>query len=67
MDKGSTIQELSRNPISPLNREELPITMEATPIMEEVTITILAQGMGMGMEQRTIRTAPIQPHPPREI
>ena len=48
------------------NSEDLFITMEATPIMEEVTITILAQGMGMGMEQATIRIAPIQPRPPRE-
>ena len=41
--------------------------MEATPIMEGVTMIILAQGMGMGMEQATIRTVPTQPHPPREI
>ena len=34
--------------------------------MEEVPIIILAQGMGMGMEQATIRIVPIQPHPPRE-
>ena len=51
-----------RNPVSPRNREDLFITMEATPIMEEVTIIILAQGTGMGMEQATIRTAPIQCH-----
>ena len=61
MDKGSTILELSRSHVLPLDREDMFITMEATPIMEEVTIIILAQGMGMGMgmEQATIRTVPI--------
>ena len=65
MDKGSTIQELSRSLTLPQTREGLPITMEATLTMEEVPIIILTQGMGMGMEQATIRTIPIQPHPPR--
>ena len=59
MDKGSIILEPSRDPVTPRTREDLFITMEATPIMEEVTIIILALGMGMGMEQATIRTAPI--------
>ena len=66
MDKGSIILEPSRDPVTPRTREDLFITMEATPTMDEVTIIILAQGMGMGMEQATIRTVPIQPHPPRE-
>ena len=67
MDKESTTLELSRSPISPRTREDLSITMEATPTMEEVRIIIMAQGMGMGMEQVAIRTALTQPHPPRRI
>ena len=58
MDKGSTIQELSRSLTLPRTREGLPITMEATVTMEEVPIIILAQGMGMGMEQAAIRIVP---------
>ena len=65
MDKGSTIQELNRSPALPRTREDLPITMEATLTMEEVLIIIMAQRMGMGMEQAAIRTAPIQPDLPR--
>ena len=67
MDKGSIIQELSRNPVSPRTREDLPITMEATLTMEEVLIIIMAPRMGMGVEKAVIRTAPTQPHPPRRI
>ena len=65
MDKGSTIQELSRSLVSPRTREDLPITMEAIPTMEEVRITTVAPRMEMGMEQLAIRTALTQPHPPR--
>ena len=65
MDKGSIIQELSRSLVLPRTREDLPITMEATLTMEEVLIIIMAQRMGKGMEEAAIRTAPIQPHPPR--
>ena len=67
MDKGSTIQELSRSLVSPRTREDLPIAMEATLTMEEVRITIVALRMEMGMEQAAIRTALTQPHPPRRI
>ena len=45
--------------------EDLPITMEATPTMDGVLTTKMAPRMGMGMEQAVIRTAPLQPHPPR--
>ena len=65
MGKGSITLEQRRNLILLLTREDLPITMEVTPTMEEVPITTVAPRMGMGMEQATIRTAPLQPHPPR--
>ena len=39
--------------------------MEAILTMEGVLITTMAPRMGMGMEQAVIRTAPLQPHPPR--
>ena len=48
------------------NSGDIPITLEAILTMEEVRITTMAPRMGMGMEQATIRTAPIQPHSPRE-
>ena len=50
MDKGSTIQELSRSLVLPQIREDIPITTEATLIMEEVCITIVAPRMEIGME-----------------
>ena len=56
MDKGSTIQELSRSLVLPRTREDILITMEATPIMEEVRITTVAPRMEMGMEQAAVRT-----------
>ena len=65
MDRGGTLLELSRSPVLLRTREDIPITMEATLTMEEVPIIIMAQGMGMGMEQAAIKTVPIQPHPPR--
>ena len=65
MDKGSTIQELSRSLVLPRTREDIPITMEAIPTMEEVRITTVAPRMEMGMEQATTRTALTQPHPSR--
>ena len=67
MDKGSTIQELSRNLVSARTREDIPITMEAITTMEEVRITTVAPRMETGMEQAAIRTALTQPHPPRRI
>ena len=65
MDKGSTIQELSRSLVLPRSREDTPITMEAIPTMEEVRITTVAPRMEMGMEQAATRTALTQPHPQR--
>ena len=68
MDKGSTIQELSRGPVLPRTREDtFTITIEAIIPMEEVRITIVAPRMGMGMEEATARTIPIQQRPPRRI
>ena len=65
MDRGSTIQEISRSLVLPQTREDIPITMEDTLTMEEVRITTVAPRMEMGMEQVAIRTALTQPHPPR--
>ena len=65
MDIGSIILELSRDPVLPQTREDIPITMEVTHTMEEVRITAVAPRMEMGMEQVAIRTALTQPHPPR--
>ena len=65
MDKGSTIQELSRSLVLPQTQEDLPITMETIPTMEEFRITTVAPRMEMGMEQAATRTALTQPHLPR--
>ena len=68
MDKGSTIQELSRGLILPQTREDtFTITMEAIIPMEGVSTTIAAPRMGMGMEEATDRTVPTQQCPPRRI
>ena len=64
--QGNIIQEHRRSLVLPRTREDIPITMEAIPTMEEVCITTMVPRMGLGTEQATIRTAPIQPHPPRE-
>ena len=67
MDKGSTIQELNRSLVLPQTREGIPITMEATPTMEEVRITTVAPRMGMGMEEAAARTILTQQGSPRRI
>ena len=68
MDKGSKIQELSRDLILPQTREDtFTITMEAIIPMEGVRITIVAPRMGMGIEEATARTVPTQQRPPRRI
>ena len=67
MDKGSIILELSRRIALHLTPEVTPITMEATLIMEEAHITIVALRMEMGMEETTTRTVPTQQHPLRRI
>ena len=54
MDKESTIQELSRSHVLPLDREDI----FSIP-MEEVARTItMAPRMEMAMEEATARTAP---------
>ena len=60
MDKGSTILEPSRDPVTPRTQEDLFITMEATITMEGFRTTIVAPGMGMVMEEATVRTVPTQ-------
>ena len=68
MDKGSTIQELSRGPVFPRTREDtFTITMEAIIPMEEVRITIVAPRMRMGMEEAMARTVPTRQRPPIRI
>ena len=67
MDKGSTILEPSRSLVLPRTREDILITMEAIPTMEEFHTTIVALRMGMGMEEAAARTVPTQQHPPRRI
>ena len=67
MDKGSIILELGRDPVSPRTREDLFITMEVITTPKDDRITTMVLIMGMGTEPITIRTAPIQPHPPKEI
>ena len=58
MDKESTILELNRSHVLPLNREDLfTIRME-----EKVRIIIMAPRMVMGMEEATARSVPtLQP------
>ena len=68
MDKGSTILELSRDPVLSRTREDpFNITMEVTITMEGFRTTIVAQGMGMVMEEATARTIPTQQRLPRRI
>lgn len=68
MDKGSTILELSRDPVLPQTREDpFNITMEVTITMEGLRTTIVVPGMGMVMEEATDRTVPTQQRPPRRI
>ena len=62
MGKGSTIQELSRSHVLPLDREDI----FSIP-MEEVARTItMAPRMVMGMEEVTARIAPTHRPQPRE-
>ena len=63
MDKGGTLQELSRSPAIPRTREDITTTMEAITmedirIMEQVHITIVAPIMALGMEEVADRTIP---------
>ena len=67
MDKGSIILEPSRDPVTPRTRQDLFITMEATLIMEEVRITIVAPRMAMVMEEVADRTVPTRQQLPRRL
>ena len=49
MDKGSTIQELSRSHVLPLDREDI----FSIPMEEVARTTIMATRMVMGMEEAT--------------
>ena len=68
MDKGSTILELSRDPVLPQTREDpFNITMEVTITMEGVRTTIVAPRMAMGMEEAAARIVPTLQHQSRGI
>ena len=54
MDNGSTIQELSRSHVLPLDREDI----FSIPMEEVVRTITMATGMVMGMEEAMARTAP---------
>ena len=67
MDRGGTLQELSRSPAIPRIREDITTTMEAITMedirtMEQVCITTVAPGMAMGMEEAAARTVPTLQH-----
>ena len=58
MDKESTIQELSRSHVLPLDREDI----FSIPMEEVARTIIMAPRMVMGMEEATARTVPtLQP------
>ena len=61
MDKGNTIHELSRNPVSPRTREDLRITMESITTMEEFHIingSTNGNGSGASSQNRSNPTTP---------
>ena len=63
MDKESTIQELNRSHVLPLDREDI-----FSILMEEGALTnIVFPRMVMGMEEATARTAPTHQPQPRGI
>ena len=62
MDKESTIEELSRSPVLPQNRD----FSFSIPMEEVVRTTIMATRMVMGMEEATARTGPPHRPQPRE-
>ena len=62
MDKGSTILELIRSHVLPLDREDI----FSIPMEEVARKITMAPRMVMGMEEATARTAPTpQPQPRR--
>ena len=63
MDRGGTVQELSRSPDIPRTQEDILTTMEAITMedirtMEQVRTTTVAPRMAMGMEEAAARTIP---------
>ena len=62
MDKESTIQELSRNHILPLDLEDI----FSIPMEEVARTIIMAPRMVMEMEEATARTVPTHQPQPRE-
>ena len=72
MDRGGTLQELSRSPAIPRTQEDITTTMEAitmedTRTTDLVHTTIVAPRMAMGMEEAAARTVPTQQHLLRRI
>ena len=72
MDRGGTLQELSRSTTIPRTQEAIPTTMEAitmedTHTMKKVCTTIMAPGMALGMEEAATITVPTLQHQPRGI
>ena len=62
MDKGSTIQELSKSHVLPLDREDT----FSIPMEEVAHTIIMALRMVMGMEEATVRTVRTHQPQPRE-
>ena len=62
MDKGSTIQELSRSHVLPLDREDI----FSIPMEEVARTIIMAPRMVIRMEEATARTVPTHQPRPRE-
>ena len=58
----STIQELSRSHVLPLDREDI----FSIPMEEEARTITMAPGMVMGMEEATARTTPTHQPQPRK-
>ena len=72
MDRGGTLQELSRSLAIPRTQEDITTTMESITMedirtMEQVRTTTVAPRMAMGMEEATARTVPTLQHQPRGI
>ena len=72
MDRGGTLQELSRSPAIPCTQEDITTTMEAITMedirtMEQVRITTVAPRMAMGMEEAVARTVPTPQRQPRGV
>ena len=63
IDRGGTLQELSRSQTTLRTQEDIPTTMEAitmedTRTTEQVRTTTMAPRMAMGMEAAIVKTVP---------